>query len=311
MVPALFLTGAILFATLQEIQDAGKGLELCIEKPTLPIAAGLGSSAAVSVATTTALLSACTASRIREYQEELQLSAVPHAHFSGDPEGIVARPQHMFEELINTWALSAETLFHGSPSGLDNTVATYGGALLYRKGQSPAFTQIEGMPSLNVLVTNTKQPKSTSKLVQGVKELRDKKPELVDAYMRTIGSITELVEVFVRTELGSENALKSETEYKRIRSELESVLGPLLQSAHRILTALGVGHSALDRVCEESSKIGAWTKLTGAGGGGCALTLLPTDLETSRLNEMIASLSEESMECFQTCLGGFGALIDK
>ena len=36
---------------------------------------------------------------------------------------------------------------------------------------------------------------------------------------------------------------------------------------------MGVGHEKLDSVARIAREVG-WTKLTGAGGGGCALTLL-------------------------------------
>jgi len=43
---------------------------------------------------------------------------------------------------------------------------------------------------------------------------------------------------------------------------------------HRLLSVIGVSHSALDQVCEITAKYGLHSKMTGAGGGGCAFTLL-------------------------------------
>lgn len=43
---------------------------------------------------------------------------------------------------------------------------------------------------------------------------------------------------------------------------------------HALLCALGVGHSSLTTVVEESDKAGFASKLTGAGGGGCAITVI-------------------------------------
>lgn len=44
---------------------------------------------------------------------------------------------------------------------------------------------------------------------------------------------------------------------------------------HHLLVALGVGHRSLEKLCAISAERGFHTKLTGAGGGGCALTLVP------------------------------------
>jgi mevalonate kinase len=41
-----------------------------------------------------------------------------------------------------------------------------------------------------------------------------------------------------------------------------------------ILNALGVGHKALDSICQLSAEYNLHSKLTGAGGGGCAFTLI-------------------------------------
>lgn len=41
------------------------------------------------------------------------------------------------------------------------------------------------------------------------------------------------------------------------------------------LSVLGVSHSSLDTICRITSQYGLASKLTGAGGGGCAFTLIP------------------------------------
>jgi mevalonate kinase len=70
----------------------------------------------------------------------------------------------------------------------------------------------------------------------------------------------------------------------------------VLQSAlcdvnHFILCSLGVGHPALTAVWEASRRHGMACKLTGAGGGGCAFTVLPP-ASTSADTE-IANLQHE------------------
>lgn len=41
-----------------------------------------------------------------------------------------------------------------------------------------------------------------------------------------------------------------------------------------MLVAIGVSHPSLQAICDESVSLGFSAKLTGAGGGGCAITVL-------------------------------------
>lgn len=43
----------------------------------------------------------------------------------------------------------------------------------------------------------------------------------------------------------------------------------------QLLNAIGVGHKALNQVCGIAQERGMGAKLTGAGGGGCAIVLIP------------------------------------
>ena len=49
----------------------------------------------------------------------------------------------------------------------------------------------------------------------------------------------------------------------------------LFEINHCLLDAVGVGHFALDDVIRVADKFRFPTKLTGAGGGGCAVSLIP------------------------------------
>jgi mevalonate kinase len=74
----------------------------------LPLGSGLGSSAALCVAFSAALL-ACSDSVNVDMKQQGWL-------IFGESE----------LELLNKWAFEGEKLIHGKPSGIDNTVSTYG-----------------------------------------------------------------------------------------------------------------------------------------------------------------------------------------
>lgn len=86
------------------------GLDFLISS-NLPTGAGLGSSAAFAVALVSSLL---------------QLSGK-----IGNPgeESFNKWPQRDLD-LINSWAFMAEKIIHGNPSGVDNSMSSYGNLLV-------------------------------------------------------------------------------------------------------------------------------------------------------------------------------------
>ncbi|XP_013931960.1 PREDICTED: mevalonate kinase, partial [Thamnophis sirtalis] len=100
----------------------------------LPTGAGLGSSAAYSVCLAGALLSGCGAVRypLQEGQE-------------------AARWTKEELDVINKLAFQGEQVIHGNPSGVDNAVSTWGGALRYISGK---ISPLKSVPTLRILLTN-------------------------------------------------------------------------------------------------------------------------------------------------------------
>jgi mevalonate kinase len=84
-------------------------------------------------------------------------------------------------------------------------------------------------------------------------------------------------------------------------------LGDLIRINHGLLVSLGVSHPKLERIRELIDHTGiGWTKLTGAGGGGCSITLLKPNVKQSVLKELEVKLGEEGFEKYETTLGGPG-----
>ena len=279
-------------------------------RSAIPIAAGLGSSASISVCISAALL--------------IQSRALSGPH--PDQMGHEAEEQL---ERINRWAFVGELAIHGTPSGVDNTVATNGRAVLFQRKdytKPPMVKVLRDFPELPLLLVNTLQPKSTSAEVAKVALLKERHPAVADSILNGIDAITRSVHDCISSE-----------DFDATDPDSIAYLGELMNVNHGLLTALGVSHPKLERLryLVDQSGVG-WTKLTGAGGGGCAITLLkptpPTQNgnsngDASQLNgeaaheplvndkingkaspmeTLLDQLEAEGFERYETTLGGDG-----
>ena len=114
-------------------------------RSSLPVGAGLGSSAAYSACIATALLLHHHRIDIPPFPERSRMpnaSDPGHTHVSH--EGRRAIPPNVAEE-INRWAFVSEKVLHGNPSGVDNSIVVFGGALAYTK---PGFGKKSGMDKI-------------------------------------------------------------------------------------------------------------------------------------------------------------------
>lgn len=110
-------------------------------RSTLPVGAGLGSSASFSVCVATALLllhQRISLPPLPPPAREPDTNDPGHIHISH--KGRRALPTDIAEE-ANLWAFVAEKVLHGNPSGVDNSVSVYGGALAYTR---PGFSRNKG-----------------------------------------------------------------------------------------------------------------------------------------------------------------------
>ena len=104
---------------------------------TIPVASGLGSGAAVTVALTRALAA--------------------HLNYA------------MTDEEVNAFTYEIEKLHHGTPSGIDNTVVTYARPVYFVKGQ-PIETFQVGKP-FTIVIADTGIPAPTKESVGDVRRL--------------------------------------------------------------------------------------------------------------------------------------------
>ncbi|KAJ6466612.1 cystathionine beta-lyase [Mycena vitilis] len=265
---------------------------------TLPVGAGLGSSASFSTCAATAILLVNRTIDLPPPPKRTSMSSgAPHIHISHQGRRFIPPTT---ADYVNKWAFVAEKVLHGNPSGVDNSVSVFGGALAYTRagfgfsGKS-GMSQIQGFKSLKFLLTNSKVPRDTKKLVAGVGALKAAEPELVDSILKSIQSI-------------SDEARRALADPELSRTELLAALSALIRENHEHLVTLGVSHPTLEtiRTTTAASPYELSTKLTGAGGGGCAVTLVPDDFQEAALDKLITELEHEKFVPYLTSVGGSG-----
>ncbi|XP_072271479.1 mevalonate kinase isoform X2 [Pyxicephalus adspersus] len=197
-------------------------------------------------------------------------------------------------KLINSWAFQGEKVIHGNPSGVDNAVATLGGALQFQAGQ---ITPMKRVPMLQILLTNTRVPRSTKILVAGVKDKLLKYPSIIEPVLSSIHAISQECQRI----LEASSAALSIDQFK--------VLEELIDINQHHLNVIGVGHPSLDKLCQVTASHGLHSKLTGAGGGGCAITLLRPDVDHSVVEAVKQQLVDCGYQCWETSIGAPGVTL--
>ncbi len=139
------------------VRDEGRfpNLEIKISS-TIPVASGLGSGAAVTVALTRALSF--------------------HINFQ------------MTDDEVNAFAYEIEKLHHGTPSGIDNTVVSYAKPVYFVKGQ-PIETFTVGVP-FTIVIGDTGISAPTKESVGDVRKLWEANKVKWESVFDRIGEIT-------------------------------------------------------------------------------------------------------------------------
>jgi len=213
---------------------------------TLPGFSGLGASAASSVAITRAIA--------QEF-------------------GVI-----LTDGRVNQIAYEAEKAYAGTPSGIDNTAATFGGLLWFKKNLKDRQNTIEKLhirEPVEIVIGSTGVVANTKAMVEGVTERKQKHPEKYDALFEQAEALALI---------GREALLQF---------DLKKV-GKLMNDNHRLLQEIEVSHEKLDILVEIARKQGAFgAKLTGGGGGGCMVALTPNQELQERVAEAIENAGYE------------------
>ncbi|TFG17887.1 MAG: mevalonate kinase [Promethearchaeota archaeon] len=152
---------------------------------------------------------------------------------------------------INNIAFLMEKIVHGTPSGIDNTVCSSGGAIVYQNGLREKLI----IPKFPILITYSGSPHNTGQIIHSI---REKKDELEGSFQK-IGKIVEEGIIAIK-----------DADFLR--------LGEICDNNQKILSTMGLSTPLIDDIIAISRNNGAFgSKLTGAGAGGSVITLGPKE----------------------------------
>ncbi|MDD5367672.1 MAG: mevalonate kinase [Anaerolineaceae bacterium] len=192
---------------------------------TIPVASGLGSGAATSVAL------------IRAFS------------------GFLGRP--LPDEQVNAIAFEVEKIYHGTPSGIDNTTVTYAQPVYYIRGQPIEKLQVKH--PFTVVIADTGVPGLTAKAVGDVRNGWRQDAIRYENLFDQIGEITRRARQVIE---GGDSAH----------------LGRYMNENQEILEQLGVSSPELNRLIQIARESGAYgAKLSGGGQGGNLIALAESD----------------------------------
>jgi mevalonate kinase len=194
---------------------------------SLPVASGLGSGAAVSTAIV-----------------RLMAAVADRALSPREVSGIV---------------FQVEQLYHGTPSGVDNTVIAWEQPIWYISGEEPSPFSIA--QPVRFLIADSGIPGKTKIAVGGVRQGWQANPDQFQLLFENIGRLTALG----RQALETGNM---------------TMLGDAMNEDHQYLKEIGVSLPELDSLVLAAQSTGAWgAKLSGGGLGGHIIALVDPSKE--------------------------------
>lgn len=183
-------------------------------------------------------------------------------------------------DAVRERAMAWERVFHGNPSGVDTAVSAHGGFVYFQRGAPLEPLAVRG--GVELCIGHSGAASSTKAMVESVARLRERKPEMVEKAWEGIRSLVK-------------NARLA------IEAQDRNALGRLMDLNQMILSGLFLSSPEIEKLCASAREAGALgAKLTGAGGGGCVVALVPNAAVAERV---LASWKAHGFEGFATRAG--------
>lgn len=161
------------------------------------------------------------------------------------------------DEAVNDISWRCEVLAHGTPSGVDNTLACYGRPMLFRRASALDIRPLDAAEDVPLVIGFSSHGGSTLEQVAGVRERRERSPAAFERLFDNMDALSVAgADALERGDYGE--------------------LGAAMNICQGLLNALGVSTPELeDMVALARAEGAAGAKLTGAGGGGSIVALCP------------------------------------
>lgn len=204
------------------LEEHGFGVDV---RSSIPPGMGLGASAAIAVA------------MIRAIDKHCELG--------------------MDDSAVNAAAFECEKIAHGSPSGIDNAIATLGVPMLFSNAGELSIEQLQVDQQAPVVIAFSSQPGSTLDQVAAVRAR-------YDIHQKHYAAIFAEIDALSVSAAGALTAGNFQE------------LGALMNICHGLLNAIEISTPELESMVGLARSAGAsGAKLTGSGGGGSVVAICP------------------------------------
>lgn len=188
----------------------------------------------------------------------------------------LAKQMRLSDDEINVAGYEGERGYHGTPSGIDNTAATFGGLLRFQRTDgAPIMVRKALRAPLRIVFASTGITASTTAVVGDVRRKKEADPAWFDALLAT----------YVALAARGEAAIESGD---------MAALGAALDENHELCQKLTVSCAELDALVLAARAAGAvGAKMSGTGRGGLMLALTPTEELQNAVAEALGKLAPQ------------------
>jgi mevalonate kinase len=157
---------------------------------------------------------------------------------------------------ISNLVYEVEKIYHGTPSGIDNTVIAFEQPVYFIKGRP--IQRLGVGQSFTLVIGDTGRVATTHQVVGDLRQRWQAEPERYEGYFDEIGAIAVQARLAIEQEL----------------FPLETI-GKLMDQNQELLERIGVSSPELERLVGAARQAGALgAKLSGAGWGGNMIALV-------------------------------------